>query len=240
MKTLKDIENKFDTIIRKYDSEAFEAHDLKCYDAFYHYDERFTEEEMNENFDLFCDREYEDFTEDVKEEMNWWTFDELIERIWRSSSFYCWKYTDDYVYNWGMLYDIINDEVRDLLILDHWYRIEVYNDELIISKFDWGWEEIENEEIENILIENVIEDLEDEVKYRVEKQVKLWEILKWYKEKELEHYKDFLDYRFEEKEEEREEREEELIEDIEKIFPELQGSITEEKRKALIEFIDRN
>lgn len=228
----------FENTFKKYDW-LFEWYNLKCFDAFYHYDERFTEEENNSLFYSFCDNYYEDFVNDCKEV--WFDFEKEVK--WNWSSF---QFTERYDYDWHK--EDIFDEIIKQRFWSMWYNEKQYileDDAETITRMKW-WvreEEVEGEEYEKVkelFIKNFEEEIENILDQMFWNAFGAFQIFQEYKEWQLENYKNYLFFKFEEKEVEREEKEEKMIEDIEKIFPELQGSITEEKRRELIEYIDHH
>lgn len=143
-----------------------------------HFDEEF----LNEAFYAYCDIEYDDFIEWCREEGI--EFNELRDNVGRTSSFYLGKmhnnFKDKYIvalaeavdeFNMsGLGFNMVDDKIRPILEIN------------------------ENDDIEDIVNEMLMltECIYENLKYKLEDIIKVYDYIHEFKENQVENFKDFV------------------------------------------------
>ena len=196
--------------------EAFRSINLKLYDAFYY----FMSDEMKKDFplaytgnegrnewsdfDWFCEDSYNLFVEDLAE-VHGIDFSKMRNGIGRTSSFY--------LHDGTIELDRYNDIDIDITIEnficeyynDNYCNIE--NDNIKIDEYYLDNEDFDySEEIENEL-DYIISDLYNDVVNYCKDIIIVYEIIKVFKDNQVEYFKEYLECQEEKEEEERIEKE---------------------------------
>lgn len=196
--------------------DAFKSMNLKLYDAFYY----FMSDEMEKEFPLtyadnegrnesddfywFCDDSYRLFKEDLEENFEI-DFSEIQHSIGTTSSFYLHDNTIELD-----RYDDIDTDVTIENFICEYYNDNYCNIENVSIKIDEYYidnEDIDySEEIENEL-DYIINDLYNDVINYCKDIITVYDIIKNFKDNQVEYFKEYLECEEERLQEEKEEEE---------------------------------
>lgn len=179
--------------LKKYDDEIFKAHNLKMYDAFY---ESGNYEHGDELFYNCMEWWYEDFQYQLKEELgqyfDWW---KQIDQIGRTSSFYLWRRHYDSNGKWYLEDDIIDDVTKYLpndcngSTVDYDYN---QTERLVLRDRWYNEENMSDEDILELTTDKIIEQLPEYIEWLLHDQKVIREVLKEYKDNQVQWFKDYV------------------------------------------------
>lgn len=182
-KLLKDNENKWNEYM------DLKLHDIVCYGNECDFDLHgahisFTEETLNEMFELFCENEYDAFIEWCKE--NNIDFDELRDNVGRTSSFYLGKLHNNYADKYTVALAEASYEFNVS-------NLEFNGDENGIHFIDndlSGYEEDIEDTVNGMLA--LIETMYDDLKDKLDDIIKVYNYIKNFKKNQVESFKEYV------------------------------------------------
>ena len=179
--------------LKKYDDEIFKAHNLKMYDAFY---ESGNYEHWDELFNRCMEDWYDQFQDTLKEELgqyfDWW---KQIDQIGRTSSFYLWGRHYDSNGKWYLEDDIIDDVTKYLpndcngSTVDYDYN---QTERLVLRDRWYNEENMSDEDILELTTDKIIEQLPEYIEWLLHDQKVIREVLKEYKDNQVQWFKDYV------------------------------------------------
>lgn len=181
-----------DKELEKYDDEIFEAHNLKMHEAFY---ESCNYEHWDDLFYNCMEWWYEDFQYQLKEELGqYFDWNKQVEYIGRTSSFYLGNRHTDSNHSVDIADEMLSDIVNSLPNnCDGAYVSEVW-DTRRLELYDRGWDKdgLTDEEVMEKCIDQIIKELPEEIESRLHDQKVIREVLKEYKDNQVQWFKDYV------------------------------------------------
>lgn len=181
-----------DKELEKYDDEIFEAHNLKMHDAFY---EAGNYEHWDELFYNCMEFWYDDFQYKLKEELGqFFDWYKQIEQIGRTSSFYLGNRHTDSNHSVDIADEMLSDIINALPNnYDGAYVSEVWGTRRL-ELYDRGWDKdgLTDEEVMEKCVDQIIKELPEEIESRLHDQKVIREVLKEYKDNQVQWFKDYV------------------------------------------------